>query len=407
MAFPITWIVHDPHESDRVNRILAALKQGESRDELGLGGVRDSLADLLFPGTSTIQTRLRYFLIVAWCYRSIEIKGTRAPRFARKVEQLERHLIGQLKDQDGAFGRVAGDKLKRLPSSVYWSGLEQWGIRRVSVSQSQYHRNIDQFLAAAKRKHKTEEGEEVLIAPNGIWDPHLPDIPADFETSLDFALTSEEADFLTKRIEASAAGSLLAWLTVRPEKAPDVSGARFPWQLPCFAELPAELRTTLHHAWLLSLVTHGAAQLYNLMLAESSDDDFGQQVAATRKADLKKWRQELKPHLESIDSWDHGLLQQICAQVPGHRISSRTWTFLKTWRERVVASNGKVWKDPVACELVRAREQQLKRRSGRSRFTNARLRAQWKGAAGLGRLDFRWAPTKRLLADLYEARDTP
>ena len=39
-------------------------QEKESRDELGLGSVRDSFADQLFPGTSTIQTRLRYTLFV-------------------------------------------------------------------------------------------------------------------------------------------------------------------------------------------------------------------------------------------------------------------------------------------------------------------------------------------------------
>ena len=38
----------------------------ESRDELGLGAIRASFADALFPGTSTIQTRLRYMLFVPW-----------------------------------------------------------------------------------------------------------------------------------------------------------------------------------------------------------------------------------------------------------------------------------------------------------------------------------------------------
>ena len=43
-----------------------------SRDELGLGAVRDSIADHLFPGTSTIQTRLRYMLFIPWLFRTLE-----------------------------------------------------------------------------------------------------------------------------------------------------------------------------------------------------------------------------------------------------------------------------------------------------------------------------------------------
>jgi len=40
-----------------------------SRDELGPGGVRDALSDLMVPGTSTIQTRLRQMLFVPWLCR--------------------------------------------------------------------------------------------------------------------------------------------------------------------------------------------------------------------------------------------------------------------------------------------------------------------------------------------------
>jgi hypothetical protein len=34
-----------------------------TRDELGIGSVRDAFAELLFPGTGAIMTRARYFLL--------------------------------------------------------------------------------------------------------------------------------------------------------------------------------------------------------------------------------------------------------------------------------------------------------------------------------------------------------
>ena len=55
----LTWIDHDAEARELSLRILALFQERESRDELGLGGVRDSFADRLFPGTSTIQTLSR------------------------------------------------------------------------------------------------------------------------------------------------------------------------------------------------------------------------------------------------------------------------------------------------------------------------------------------------------------
>ena len=49
---------------------MALFQERESRDELGLGAIRDSIADHLFPGTSTIQTRLRYMLFIPWLFRA-------------------------------------------------------------------------------------------------------------------------------------------------------------------------------------------------------------------------------------------------------------------------------------------------------------------------------------------------
>ena len=54
----LAWIDFDEAERQRTQRIMALFQERESRDELGLGAIRDSIADHLFPGTSTIQTRL-------------------------------------------------------------------------------------------------------------------------------------------------------------------------------------------------------------------------------------------------------------------------------------------------------------------------------------------------------------
>ena len=66
MMSSFSWIVFDETERQRVRRIMAMFEGKETRDEIGLGPIRDSIADHLFPGTSTIQTRLRYMLFVPW-----------------------------------------------------------------------------------------------------------------------------------------------------------------------------------------------------------------------------------------------------------------------------------------------------------------------------------------------------
>jgi len=121
MSSHLAWIDHDSKARERTLRILSLFQEKESRDELGLGSVRDSFADQLFPGTSTIQTRLRYMLFVPWIYHSLEQKRLPAENFAIQADKVERDLVQPLMDSDdqaGVFGKTAGKKLKRLPSSV-------------------------------------------------------------------------------------------------------------------------------------------------------------------------------------------------------------------------------------------------------------------------------------------------
>ena len=58
------WVDHDGEHEQSILRALGAAKGHDARDELGLGTIRDSFADLFFPGLSTIQERVRYFLFV-------------------------------------------------------------------------------------------------------------------------------------------------------------------------------------------------------------------------------------------------------------------------------------------------------------------------------------------------------
>ena len=50
----LAWIDFDRDAQRAAREMMAQLNAPEARDELGLGTIRDGLADLLFPGTSTI-----------------------------------------------------------------------------------------------------------------------------------------------------------------------------------------------------------------------------------------------------------------------------------------------------------------------------------------------------------------
>jgi len=71
------WVSFGSAEAEAVNALIGALTDSEARDELGIGAIRDGFSDLLFPGTSTVQTRLRYFLMIP----RIFLQPPRSPTF--------------------------------------------------------------------------------------------------------------------------------------------------------------------------------------------------------------------------------------------------------------------------------------------------------------------------------------
>ena len=75
----LAWIDFDEAERQRAQRIMALFQERETRDELGLGSIRDSISDHLFPRTSTIQTRLRYMLFIPWLFQMLELWVNNAP----------------------------------------------------------------------------------------------------------------------------------------------------------------------------------------------------------------------------------------------------------------------------------------------------------------------------------------
>lgn len=389
----LTWLDHDAHARERSLRILALFKEKESRDELGIGGIRDAISDQLFPGTSTIQTRLRYMLIVPWVYTRLEAEQIPAKAFASRARQEELSVVTPLLDarEEGVFGSQAGSGLKRLPSSVYWAGLGTWGIRRFPAAQSDYHRAVDVLYARRARSRHREDDDADSDPGSRTWHPRLPPPPEGFPKDIDLKLTTDEAGFLGDCIQRSCPGTLLAWLALHgvPDLAPE------PWVHTQLREFPSLAQELIANGRRFTDLIEGAARVYNLVLAELREHDGW---TAEHRAALGRWRDSLD--LAALAAWSLPHFWELTVGR-GHDITPATRRFVEAILDRVLATGGNVAEDASMRALVSRREQTLK--GPRSRITNRGARQQWGGNAGTGRVVYRWPTARRLLADLYPA----
>ncbi len=411
MPSRLAWIDHDSKARERTLRILSLFQEKESRDELGLGSVRDSFADQLFPGTSTIQTRLRYMLFVPWIYQALEERRLPAESFAIQADNLERDLVQPLMDSDdqaGVFGKTAGKKVKRLPSSVYWAGLGVWGIRLTPFSQDEYHRRIDETYRRrnalkALEKDAKARGDDIDLEHRIAalsWHPRLPAPPENFPTKVGFALSREEAEFIRDRIQVACPNSLLSFLALHCEPA-DIERAVAPWLHPAYGSFSKQHKELLTHARLFSEVMHGAALSYNIQLAE----EF------LKNKKVERIEIALEEHKRNFDEWTANLtLEEICTWPVSrlweltmdhrHTITPQTISFVQQWIDHARKSPKDLLSHTEALNLVKRREMKLK--GTRSRFRNQRALEQWGGKSGIEPMRYRWRNVKILMNDLYQ-----
>ncbi|WP_296246390.1 DUF6361 family protein [uncultured Stenotrophomonas sp.] len=389
MASSLKWLDYDATAYDRSTRMLALLKEPETRDELGIGRIRDALSDQLFPGTSVIQTRLRYMLLLPRMFIDLENSRVAAKDFASRARVEELTLNKRLKLQDGAFGKDSGDALKRLASSVYWAGLRSWGILLRTGSQRDYYAAIDQIRDDRRQKLRYEDGLEDLDSPAPTWHADIPTLLA--STALDegsFALTRKEATFIREQWKLHHPTTLLTWLAQDEARLIECKDAGLPWFHPQLPHAPAPLQALVAHARRFSDLAHGAALLYNLALAEASGNT---ERNAEYGAALKRWSNNL-PTLK-LDTWDMpAFWEQV--QQGGKPVHTPLRRFVNEWLTLVNA--GKADSDR-ARELIKYREADMK--GNLSRFRPENL-PRWNGASGVGRLNYRWSITQSHLADL-------
>ena len=388
MQSSLTWVDHDSVAREKSFQIIDMFKERDSRDELGLGTIRDSFSDKLFPGTSTIQTRLRYMLIIPWMFQRLEIKRIPSHEIEAQARRLELQLIRPLADSEdslGVFGAGVGQGLKRLPSEVYWSGLKEWGIRRFEGSISDYFKEWDQ--RNWKRDHRGDVGTNSMAS---MWHPRLPNPPEGFPGELSLSLTKEEAEFLRYTIGTVVGESLLGWLAREGR----LARARRPWEHPDLARFPESIKALLEHARLFSDVMRGAAILYNLALAELAGRKG---LTEKHRAGITDWAADLDR--VAVSEW---VLQDLWLTTgdPHHKITIEARRFVENWVRFVREDPGGLADNMDARHLVEMRERRIKRRH--SRFVNVRAREQWRGKSGIQPMTFRWKIAKQFLEDLAQ-----
>ena len=221
------WIDFSPSHRNRVGSVLDLLRPEGMVDELGVGTIRDALANNMFPGISTIQTRAKYFFIIPYIlyeYHSLNPVKRRDRKPSKFLEKREYEIMWQLAEQynyvegNGVIGitKRKPNKIVRRPSAIYWNGLFTFQfINTRGLS-------MDVFLNQAA----IPTMESLLSATQQGDDGNTDDADAEYEDmfrirvarkpdwseNLTLDLQKDEAEFFADRITSIAKNKLIAEL---------------------------------------------------------------------------------------------------------------------------------------------------------------------------------------------------
>ena len=158
------WIDFSKEDRQKALDVINLLSEQGAVDELGIGIIRDAFANYFFPGTSTIQNRAKYFLIVPYVLREA-VDGRYEERILRDIQNgitleklnmkkrkktpeetkeavlkmkrkqrrakrqsMKKHAVENNTCQDDTFFYIAGYTSGGAPYGVTWHemGLEPW-----------------------------------------------------------------------------------------------------------------------------------------------------------------------------------------------------------------------------------------------------------------------------------------
>lgn len=223
----IGWIDFSKDDRNKVLDVIHLLQEEGTVDQLGIGIIRDGFANYFFPGTSTVQTRAKYFLIVPYAIKEVtkDWNGKNVTDALRKLDDVE-HKCGLIMyykaDNSGVIGKntLPYSWVSRTPSNIYWNGIKTYNIFKHSdFSIAEYFRYYGHFMQEKKEVKKLltkSDTENIDDSDAGditsISFLNIPTYKPEWMSNLDIHLTVEEANFLKKQIVESVPNSLLSFV---------------------------------------------------------------------------------------------------------------------------------------------------------------------------------------------------
>lgn len=396
---PLGWIDFSKSERNKILSVLDLLSEAGTLDELGIAPIRDGFANLFFPGTSTIQTRAKYFMIVPYALKDLEYSSESNPnRMLRALDEMERkcgEILITGKDLEGIIGKrsLSSNRwVKRTPADIYWAGLRSFGIfTGGTLSLSEYVRAMcalkNQKTTLTKlgnRNDNAEEGDLDDKDAGNLFRMQFWKIPTYYDKWIDdlnIKLTKEEGSFLKGQMISSYPSSMLAFI-LRNDLTEIFECKSFQEMASLIKIFPEQIQQDYALAYDFSCFLFVLRTVYNIVVSEGKNDEAN--------ALWDEWRTDLYD-LAAVD------LESIFTRL-GIAGNVRLCTFLRKSQSLMKDMN----LEGLKTEIKR-RERDLKGSRSKTLHPGEFDPNAWFGG---GQLDYRFSNAKVIIKDIFESEGT-
>ena len=397
---PLGWIDFSKSERNKVLSVLDLLSESGTLDELGIAPIRDGFANLFFPGTSTIQTRAKYFMIVPYALKDLEYSSETNPnRMLRTFDEIERKcgemLISNGEDTDGIIGSrsLAQNKwVKRTPADIYWAGLRNYGIfTGGTLSLSEYIRamcalkNQKATITKLGNRNDNADADEGDDKDAGelfrmqFW--KIPTYKEGWMEDLSIKLSSEEGSFLRQQIISAYPDSMLAFIL--HHSITEIFACKTFQELDGLIKIfPGRIQDDYSLAYAFSRFLFVLRVVYNIVVSD------GQNETANAL-----WV-EMQPDLYERADVD---LEAVFARLSVYRNVSLCAFLRKAQGLMKKADLGGLETE------IKRRERELKTSRAKTLHPGEFDRDTWFGG---GELDYRFGNAKVIISDIFESEGT-
>ena len=367
------------------------------RDEVGFLLIHQRYADRFFPGTSVLQTRLRYALFVPWLLEQLRDRGLSGKAFAAALVREETALAERLKGESyGVIGRLMlPEASNQPPSYVYWTALSTWGLVARKSNGRSWSRSDVAALAIKSKGGLKDDDNRSLEADRWPIEP-TPEPPAEWKADgpLGFDLEPAEKEHMARLLRATRTRdgheSLLSTLVGR-----DLSSSGVCWDARVM-KVAGEHRAALERAGRAASLAAIGRGIYAALVEEAKERD-GREVGRRHRDALGDALQDHSVAAAQVN--DDLMLADLGDGVPGQvaDVLRKTVAWVRSGER------------PTSDLLTTYRRAEIARKGPRARLAEEQRgvdrRIEWKADEHPlpEPLHYRWSQVRTLLRDLVDA----